>query len=254
MIYLWNNLIDGPSVSLSATSEDSEWPVENVQDQRIAKVWKTGASVALESVVIDFGSAVAIQSFVCFAHDLLETDSVIKIQGNASATWTAPSVDVTLTWASGAIVYNWSSAQTYRYWRFTFTKASAGVTRSIGRLFLGPLMTATGPIDKGYKTRKVDPSIVTESIPGQTYSNVKTTFREWTLSFDGFLQAEKVLYDSMTAAVGTHTAVFLQVHSSTSPLTEWIYAYLKKTPDFDYIATDGTNAIWKMDMEFREVV
>lgn len=254
MRYFWNNLIDGSAVTFSASSEDSEFPVENLADQRIANVWKTGTSVAEESVVIDFGAAVAIQTFICHAHDLLGTDSVIKIQGNAALSWSSPSVDVTLTRVEGPIVKVWDTVQTYRYWRFTFTKASSGVARQIGRLFLGPLFSATNPIDKGYKEKIADPSVVTVSIPGQTYSNIKTTYRELSLSFDGLLDTEKDSYDLMTQGMGTHTSFFMQVSTSVSPFTDYINVLFSKTPEFEYISTNGTYAIWKATTELREVV
>jgi hypothetical protein len=254
MRYFWNNLIDGASVSFSASSEDSEFPVENLADQRIEKVWKTGATLTDESVVIDFGAAVAIQAFICHAHDLLDTDSTIKIQGNATLAWTSPSVDVTLTRVAGPIVKVWDNAQVYRYWRFIFTKASAGVSRSVGRLFLGPLFSASNPVDKGYKESISDPSVVTSSISGQVYSNVKTTFRNYALTFDGILDTEKDSYDLMTQGMGTHSSFFMQISASVSPFTDYVNVFFSKQMDFEYISTNGTYAYWKATSELREVV
>jgi len=88
----------------------------------------------------------AVTGAILLNHTLLNTDSAIAIQGNAADSWGAPSFSQALTWSAGVIAATFGS-QSYRYWRLTYTKASAGVTRDIGRLFLGAYYQPTDPPD-----------------------------------------------------------------------------------------------------------
>jgi hypothetical protein len=251
MKFFYDNLIDYSNTAMQAASEDSEFPVENLASELIGESYKTGATDTNESIVIDFGEAKSVDAAIIYEHTLLNTD-VVKIQGNATNEWSSPSVDETMTWASGPMVENFSSSKSYRFWKFEITKADTS-SRSIGRVYLGPVLTVTSPSDKNYKIKRGDKSVISESQSGQIYSNVKGIYRTFTVGFDGIGEAEKETVEEMVDAVGLHTAIFYQIHETISPLDEIIYAHLTKIPEFSYQGI-SSEIEWSYDVELREVI
>jgi hypothetical protein len=94
---------------------------------------------------------------------------------------------------------------------------------------------------------------VTESLPGQIYSNTKTPWREFSLNFDGIGNTEKSSYKTMIDAVGIHTAIFVQVSATVSTFTEYLNVFFTEVPEFDYVVTSEGDVIWKMGIKLREV-
>src|SRR5688572_1286488 len=122
MRFFYDNLIDYAATVITASSQNSAFPANNVANQLREKNWRTGTSTALESVTFDLGSAKSVTSCIVLDHDLTASDTLIKIQGHTSDSWGAPTIDETLTHSSGVISKTFAGAS-LRYWRFTFTKS-----------------------------------------------------------------------------------------------------------------------------------
>jgi hypothetical protein len=241
------NLIDASGVIFIPSTYDVSFP---------ADPWKTGTTVAAESVAIDLGSAKAVTSVILLDHTLTSGDTLIKLQAHTSNTWGAPSFTTDLTWASGTIAKVFAQ-ETYRWWRVIFTKSAAGEQREIGRLFLGTYYTTTeGPTPDF----EIDPQDLTErqrTEGGQIYSDAKPDFREFKLTFAGISTTQKEAFEAFADAVGIHTSFFFQT-DETAAVTpgkfgERIYAKLKRKPKYKPGGwhTDG-DLCWETQLELEE--
>ena len=237
MRFFYDNMIDGVNVVLTASSEDAEYPVENIQNQFIGKPWKSEDSNAHEYIIGDFGEAKEVQAGILFAHDLKAGDTV-KFQLNDSTDFSSPAVDETMTHDEDAMVVVLDTPETYRYWRIDIIKDNAAETREIGRVFIGPLMEARDPDYDGYKVEDHDLSRVSESVSKQRYSTVNGTYRTFMLKVSGVGTTEKDYYQALAREVGVHTAFFCQV-TDDGEFTEYLYVYFNKLSGYNVEGKDS---------------
>lgn len=224
------NLFDLAAATVTAGSEAADLPVANLQHPHRTKVYRTGTSAAAEWVKVDLGAAHAVQAVILLDHTLTAGDTLIKLQGNASDSWGAPSVDETLTYNAGTMAKFLSAAQTYQWWRIIFTKSAAGETRDIGRVFLGPYdeMEIAPAQPDGLQIAPQDLSVTQRSLGGQTYSDIKDQYDEITMEFPGALsETQSGNLASLAAACGTHTPFFVSVDPTYKPY-DWLW-YVKAT-------------------------
>ena len=113
----------------------------------------------------------------------LEVGDTLYLQGNATDSWGGPSVNVNVTITAamvtkGLIVYNWSSGQSYRWWRIYMTSGSSDGYIRIGRVFVGAYSEPDRDYDKDYEIRNVTPSTVIASATGQEYVNTLPQYKQ----------------------------------------------------------------------------
>lgn len=111
----------------TASSEDEDYPANNLQTDNYSQTWRTEDVATAYTVVQDFGAATECDT--CFLGNVnLTSSATVKIQANASDSWGAPSVDETIT-VSGLglspphrnLYHELASAETYRYWRISIS-------------------------------------------------------------------------------------------------------------------------------------
>jgi hypothetical protein len=225
MRLFYANKIDLSGVVFTPTSEQATLPVENLANEFRRKVWRTGTSTATERVVIDLGAATAITAVILLDHTLTAADSNILLEAHTSDSWGAPSFSQALTYAADVIGLTFAS-QNYRYWRLSFTKSAAGETRDIGRLFLGPYVELEeAPDYSGYGDEVMDLSSKIKSDAGQTYTDLRDSYRMLRYQFSQTPQTMSVVLKTFVDYVGQHTSFFVQTETS-SPLNEYIYVKL----------------------------
>lgn len=250
----YDNLIDRSATVITAASQAADLPVSNVQHPFRGKVYRTGASVAAEWVKFDLGSAPAVQAIILLDHTLTTSDTLIKLQGNATDSWVAPSFEQVLTFNAGTICTFLAAAQTYQWWRVVFTKSAAGETRDIGRIFLGPFVECTRSFRYGgLEIKPVDLSETDRALGGQTFSEIKPIYGEIKGEFYWIDDAQATELQTLAATVGTHTPFFLSIDPTAKPYDLLYYGkYLK-------LGTRGVEHTvggyrWTVGFEFAEEV
>lgn len=111
--------------TLTPSTENAQYPVENMQDARTTKVFRSTAASA--NVVIDFGSAKAVDTiaFKASATGSIGWTGDLTLEMNATNSWGAPSFSTTITpSASFKRGYKTFATQTYRYARLVATGSS----------------------------------------------------------------------------------------------------------------------------------
>ena len=135
----------------------------NVQKQTVQKVWKSDDIEATAFHDTDFGSAVDIDTFACWGHDFLETDTITLSYADDAAQ-TVNVVTPAVTWRE-IYLFETFSQITKRHRRLSILKTVAATNKQAGRIVDG---TST-ELEFGLKT----PGDVFG--PGKTTSTKKTT-------------------------------------------------------------------------------
>jgi hypothetical protein len=226
------NLIDAYSAITGTSQASTDLGYVNVATEHPSKIWRTGTSTATESVTIDLGSAQAATAAIIYAHTLTAGDSTIQLRGSTD-NFAASNVLVgTFTWVSGPIVVTFGSAS-FRYWRVIFTKSAAGVSRDIGRLFVGNYVTLTGlPDFDGFECDVTDMSQSERSEGGQIYTARRTQYRQFKLNMSGLSQSQAASLKLFSETVGTFTPFFM-IADESAPADEsgeTVYVKLDKVP------------------------
>lgn len=200
--FCYSNRVD--SATITASSEVASLPASNVAQLWRSKPWRS-TGCASEWIKFDFGAAAAVRALALVGHNFT-SGATLKIQANATDVWTAPSIDVTLTYHADNVVYLWSSDQSYRYWRITIVDASnPDGFIEVGRVFLGQTATPERNFTRWAK-EPVDPTVITRSYDGAESFDCREPYDLLTFEFDRVLTAA---FDALAAAVGLKTYFFV---------------------------------------------
>lgn len=249
------NLIDAYSAITGTSQASSDLGYANIATEHPSKIWRTGTSTATESVTIDLGSAMAATAAIIYAHTILNTDSTIQIRGSTDNFAASNVLAGTFTWSNGPMVVVFNSAS-FRYWRIIFTKASSGVSRDIGRVFIGNYVTLAGlPDFDGFESDVTDMSQSERSEGGNIFTARRTQFRQFKLSMSGLSQAQAAAIKLFSESVGTFTAFFM-IADETAPSDEsgeTVYVKLDKIPTRKTDGLDSAgNLGWAGDFTANE--
>ena len=213
------------SATLTASTENSQFPATNVQNYQPTLVWSTTGVQASETLTIDLGTATTIDTFIVSSHDFDGTETSVKIQGNATDSWGSPTIDETMTVIVGQPFSKTFTATSLRYWRFIFTKVTSATIRSVGRLWLGNEIDTGSLGDPDYGGAEPitnDRSKRSKSIGGQTYIEVKNQFESFKLDLSKVPESVMNTYVTEFGLMGTSTPYFIVI-SSQSPLNRLWY-------------------------------
>ncbi|MCI0366037.1 MAG: hypothetical protein L0219_19435 [Phycisphaerales bacterium] len=255
MRLFYDNLIDAAVAgnTLFQSSQDNAFPAANVINQLRKKPWRTGATLAQEWVYFDFGVARTVQAIVVLDHTLTSGDSGIMVQGNTTAVFTSPAFSQTLTWSSGLITQTFL-AQSYRFWRFVFTKSSASQTRDVGRLFIGPYTDAETPDYDGWDRDEEDLSTVIRTVGGQVFSEARNSYRMASLKFTNITETKRLELKALSDRVGRHTNFFAVIDPTASgEVAEAVYVKLRDKPKMKVSGFDA-ELLWSGKLDLEELL
>lgn len=246
MRFAYSNLVD--DATLTASSEDLRFPVENAQDQRLAKVWRTQQATSV-TCVVDLGSAQAVDTVAIVGHDL-STSATLTIEGNAADSWGAPTFSTALTALDGMILKFFASAQTFQYWRFVIDDASAANAYvSIGRLWLGEYITPDPAASASFTVTKRRNDTVTYGRGRQKFATPGVGWRRFDLSFRRTQGTALSSILTMFDTIGTHSS-FIFANFDTRrdyPIVEPCYVSLQG--DIDFSHTKGMKFGYSLTLE-----
>lgn len=160
---------------ISASNIDTNFPASNLKHAFRSKRIRTVEGTTTLAVVFDLVTTEDIDSVALFwpKEDgvRLSNTAVVKIQANATNTWTSPSVDQTLTIDNTYMVAShfFTANQNYRYWRvYIDDPGNANDFIELGVCWLGKGL-AIPNAQNGFKFHPVDTSKVTKTDFGHKY-------------------------------------------------------------------------------------
>lgn len=236
----YRNLIDTlSSSSILASSEDSSYPVTNVQDQRLTVKWYN-KDATTHTVVIDLGATAACSIFAVLSHNLVSGGTVV-VNGNddiaSGLTWvtSGQSSTQTITYNAG-IMLSFVSPISNRYWKFTFSgQTQNGI--QIGRLWIGDYINISPSSLNDFSVEKKRDDIIVYGRNRQKYGSVGNTWRRFNLSFPKtngtMLSSIQTMYDT----VGNHSSfIFCNFDSlRTYELVEPCYVSIDGDLSFNHV-------------------
>ena len=178
--------------SVSANSNNVNYPVSNVFDSRLSRLYKTVAAITTAEIVFDAGAAVTVNSISIANHNISSSVTTLKWQGNETNAWTSPSVDETLVYSSGIINKQFTGGS-YRYWRLQVVDATNTDTFiSIGRIY-GSEQSNPPPISPSFSHTRISESRKSIGISGSVYGDKRYFYDLISINWSIITQAEKAL-------------------------------------------------------------
>lgn len=229
--FLATNLWD--TATLTANSAATGFPAANTTTRHFDEAWRS-TGLSAEWLKADLGADTAIKAIAIRYSNLRVGDS-LSIQAQTAANgddWDgtpALTVDLSITITAamvskGLIVYNWSAAQTARYWRIlmTATGHADGYIR-VGRVYLGSYVEPSLDYDKDYSVEDVDPSTIIESETGHKFVNALSTYKRIALAFSSMSAADKAIFEALRDALGKKYAFFVELDPASNLTAESYY-------------------------------
>ncbi len=248
MRLMWDNEID--NMTISAATENSNYPAENVADQRLSKVYRSTDDED-EWILFDAGPGNTINpTAVLIAAHNITAAATITIQGNATDSWGAPTVSETVTHDDETMVLFFTGAA-LRYWRLFVDDPTNPDTRiEIGRVFLGTYL-ALPPIEPSPNLPLQSSTAVTSSITGQVYANRRKVFRVPAFAYPLVTDAQRQSLETMFRAVEGATPVFLIVWEDNLAQVGPIYCTIDQS-EIPFQQSPVMGLLWETSLKFKE--
>lgn len=215
----------------------------------------TGSMVAIhteEWLHIDLGSAEAINSFAAVFDRRLghgfTASAVLKLQGNATNVWTAPSVDTTLAIDEDYDIatHFYSSSQTYRHWRVKIVDPrNPNLYVSLPTLFLSLATQLTQTPQLGFTLEYKDLSQAAKTPYGHKYTDIYPTIRLLKFDYKILLETDLKTLEQIYERVGSVTPIMLCLDPTATVFDKdrfAVYGYLGEgmgveNPFYNYFNT-----------------
>lgn len=190
---------------------------------------RTASATAQLAHVFDLGEPKIPQALVVHYHNFSQK-AVMRLQGNATNVWTAPSVNETISWRAGSIVHYIATERArYRYWRlFVDNIGNSDGYYRISGLFLGQFSELQRSFDLGDTRRYMRRGRREVMQQGRVSGGILAEVSELDLSWTGLSKTDR---DVLIAAfrstndVATHSVrpIFVDPASALGEvlLCEW---------------------------------
>lgn len=219
--FLWNNLVDDVDAVVLASSEEAEFPAENVQHELFLKDWRSlgfDESLCVDLSGLASDSSKDVRAWVIKYHNLdLSSGDDYRIQGSdndlcGSGTPASGDVDDAFVPTEEVIVGFFASVQNFDYWRFVLDSSGSkgsGDYQRVGRIFLGDYFEPSYRVTITPEVVEADDSDIVASRQGQEYANIITPYEIVTYVWRVLPAADIEKMKEIFRAVGRHKPFFV---------------------------------------------
>jgi hypothetical protein len=244
MQILWaNEFLDA---TIDYSTESPNYPVTNLQDTRLSRKFRT---TDITDEYVKVSTRLTASRVAIMGHNF-PAATVIKIQGNDTDVWTAPSLDETLTWSEGIIIGTFTEC-TYSYWRITFTVASGVTYFEIGSMFLGTFLQLPG-MKPDQSIDDETTSVSVESASGQTYGDIGYDYRAPVVNFPYMTEAQRTGIRAMWADVRNVKPIIIVIWATRTDIETPIYCKINQNK-ITFKRTGSPTVPWSTTIAFKEV-
>ena len=246
MRILYSNLWD--DYSLIESQENSSYPVENTQDIRLVKTWRTQTPSAA-TIYLDAGTGVTI-SCDCAAiieHNFSGSASIV-VQAATASTFANIALSANVAYRAGIMVVYFSSG-TFRFWRFNFsdTGNSDGYYQ-VGRLFLGAYLQVDPSSLLEFPEEHIRTDRVIFSRSNQLYGDEGVGYKQVHYKFEWASSSAKTLIETMWNNVGRKKPLLIMNYDTTFSVIEPLYCAIVEDITFEHKRFDR----WHFELSLRE--
>jgi hypothetical protein len=166
--------------TLSASTVNALFPVDNIKDFRRTKVYRSTANSA--SVVIDMHETSEVDSIFVVGSSIDGLGfSTLTLQMNGTDSWGSPAFSVSVpTYAAFDVAHVSFALQSYRFARLVMT-SSLGYCE-LSNVMLGKALSP-GPVDLGWTFQDADNSRMQENRYGQRFHDLIPRRRRYGVNF-----------------------------------------------------------------------
>jgi len=210
------NFAFDPKVTVTATSEDVNFPLSNLSRFSRARVWRSSGIASVERITFDLKTTEDIDSFAMLFNPMpgegvkFSDAAVITLQASATNSWTSPAVSVVLSIDEtyGVITHFFATAQSYRYWSIKIEDATnAYGYLEISKIFLSASTQLGQAPEIGFQDTIVDQSKISETAYGHRYSDIYPNRRSFEFNYAAMTAADIETLQAIYARVGAVTPV-----------------------------------------------
>jgi len=248
MKLLWDN--KAKTATISVNSENPNYPIENLQDTILAKVFR---STQADGVRIKFSTQIK-ASYVAILNHNIPEGADIWLQGNNTDSWDAPTFSQQLTWNSDIII-DAIDEQTFNYWSLWINHDETGADEyiQIGFVFLGIYLQMPG-MDPKQQLPHNTTAKKTISTGGQVYGDDSYEFYNFKVKFPPVTNAQRNSIDTMFGSIKNIIPVIVLIWSNDLDFQPPLYMVIddKKIP-WKKAGSDKDGRLWTFSLNFREV-
>jgi len=244
--FLSNNLVD--SAVITASTENAQYPVTNLNDDRRTKTYRSTSNS--DNIVLDFGTSEECNYFAIV--DNWQNGfgiTSVTIEANGTDSWGAPAFTTTATLDQtfGVSIKQFSSSQTYRFWRIVLT-STLGYCE-LSKIFIGKSTEIlTNGVGYNWNYKNKDLSKVTTNRYGQRFIDDIGTQKE--LNNLQFQVMDKDEMDKIFEVYDNNRTVkpffvYLDLESASLSNNDDRYNglyYFKSAPSFENVSSGYYNA------------
>ncbi len=188
----------------------------------------------------------------------ISPSATIKLQANNADSWSAPSFEVTLSYADTSI-YHVNTAgigdTAYRYWRLLIQDQNPLGYIEVGAFFLGNYFNPTrGRVQFPLSVSTIDDSDIIVSEGGQTYSDIKQPTASYQLRWFGLQKADIEEFEDQFQAYGSNKPFFVVMDSdatfTTTNSRRVLFAKIVGDPSWTLVSPDA----FELSMNIVEVL
>lgn len=236
VLFLYNNLLDAAS-SITASSEDSDYPASNVQNDLRKRVWKTEAGNA--NLVIDHGSAKAVTCVALIDYDWTAAPGTLDYELHTADAWGAPDNTEALTYRAnpdtygnkGSIIKTFSSISK----RYNRLNVAYGSIWQLGRIFCGTYFEPSNNFAIEYTLDYLTPSRSSNALGGQRYVDEIEKKRTAELNFFVESYSEWQNFQAVINTIGIDNPFFISLDYDNYPGELTMYGHIESTShSYDY--------------------
>ncbi len=251
---LYNDL--GLAATLTASTENTAFPKENVQNEHRTKIWKS-TDLTSETLDFDLGAAAAVDTIAIMNHnfnDFTSTTPTITWIGDDNSDFSSPSTSSALTVVAGIIVLYFSS-DSKRYWRLSMTGGAGTETvYEVGRIMFGAKLQPSKSYNVGFGRIVNDFTTISQSVGGQLHSDFKNKFESYQLNFNHMTTTDRDSYITMIENNRTALNMILTLDTTSTATINatTFYGKLSDMPQFNNTLKTASDERYNMTFNFRE--
>lgn len=202
----YRNLVDGViASSLTCLSENSLFPIGNIQEQRLSVAYQSLTPTS-QTITINLGSAQSIDTAAILGHNL-STSATIVVAANTSNSWTPAATSQTLVWNTGAILKFFTS-QSYQWYQFQISNASnPSAYISLGRIWLGEYVDISPSSLESFTVSVKRSDNVFHGRNRQKFASPGISWRNFKMDFPVTEEAMIVKLSAMYEYAGNHSSM-----------------------------------------------
>ncbi len=231
------------TVSTSVTG----YGVDALYDIRLSKLFKFSG---IENCWIKVSTPMTLNRLYLANHNFTSAVT-ITLEGNDTDDWTSPSTSESVTYQSGIIYHDFTSA-THNYWRVVIDDpTNTDSTLYIGYMFMGEYFQL--PSMSPDQTLEIETTSKSEiSASGQVYGDTGYEFRNPTINFPTISNAQRLNLITMFQSVRNVYPFFMVLWNNNKDVETVMYCKLDQDK-LSFKKSGEINNPYSVTLKFREV-